>query len=558
MAASAPLQSRLWRGWLPSGLPGAGHDLTAAFALAAVAIPEQIATARLAGMPPVTGLLVFVAGSLGFFLLGSNRFLSVGADSTIAPVFAASLATLALAGGAHYQALAALLALQVGVIVAAAGLLRLGWVARLLSIPVITGFLAGIAIHIAISQLPALLGIAAGSGSVLSEIARLARNLALANPDTIAVGLGVCAATWGFEKIDIRLPGALIAMIVATLAVRFFGLAGKGVAILGAVTFSGFTPSVPAVTPSEISTLLPIAFIVSLVVMIQTVAVSKSFPEDTGVDGVNRDLVGAGVGSLVSGLVGGFPANASPPRTAIVCESGGTSRFAGFCAAGVVAAFLVFGLNLLAFVPQAALAGLLLFVARRIFHIDVMRMVASQSIAEFALLAITAAAIVVTPIETGVGIGIILSLLHGVWTITQTRAVIFEQVPGTTVWWPTSSHFAGETRPGIVVVGFQAPLFFLNAETFRRTIEKAVDSAPPPVHAIILEAGSIVELDFSGAQILSTLIREWRNRGVVLYVARLELLRAQQAFERFGILAQIGGQRTFHSVDDAVKHIPPI
>jgi SulP family sulfate permease len=549
-----PLPNR-GSGGLPASLPDAGHDLAAALALAAVAIPEQIATARLAGMPPAVGLMVFIAASFGFFVLGRNRYLSAGADSTIAPIFAAGLTTTAFVGTTvHYPALVALLALLVGVIVFAAGALRLGWIARLLSVPVIIGFLAGISIHILISQLPALFGVAAGQGTLINEVSQLLRNIARPNLLTILIGLGVFAATISCEKIDVRIPGALIAMVVATFCVWLFGLDHKGVAVLGVMVPVQFRPSMPSISLAELGQILPLSLIVALVVIIQTAAVSKSFPCEA--DDVNRDLVGVGLGNLISAIFGGFPVNSSPPRTAIVSESGGTSRFAGLCAAIAIGFFLIFGLGLLAYVPEAALAGLLLFVAQRIFRFDVMRTVASQSPAEFALLAATAVAIIIMPIDVGVGFGIALSLLHGVWTITQTRTIIFHQVPGTTIWWPAHPGFTGQTRPGVVVVGFQAPLFFLNAETFRKTFDSAVESAQCPVHTIILEASSIMEIDYSGAQILEALIRCWRDRGVSIYIARLESLRAQRAFEKFGILELIGEQRIFHSVDDAMKQIP--
>jgi sulfate permease, SulP family len=537
------------------GRRDAGRDLVAACAVAAVAIPEQMATARLAGMPAAMGLLVFVAGSFGFFLLGSNRSLSVGADSTIAPIFAGSLVLVAASGSPHYLALAALLAWLVGIMVAAAGAFRMGWIARLLSIPVITGFLAGIAVHIAVSQLPALLGIANTRHDLLGTLANLAHNIAHLNLIALAIGAAVFAITLGCEKIDIRLPGALIATILAAVAVWLLGPAGHGIAVLGAVSATNLGPGLPALALSDVARLLPIALIVSLVVMIQTTATSRAFQDDASAGDVNRDLLGVGFANILGGLFGGFPANASPPRTAIVSESGGKSRFAGLYAAVIVASFLLFGLGLLASVPEAALAGLLLFVARRIFRIATMKAIAAQSTAEFVLLLLTAAAIVVTPIETGVGIGIALSVLHGVWTITQTRAVEFQLVPGSTVWWPASPDFAGETRPGIVVVGFQAPLFFLNAETFRRTLDLAVHRAPQPVRAVILEASSIVELDYSGAQTLAWLIGHWKQQGVDFYVARLESTRAQRAFEKFGIFALLGDRRIFHSVADAVRQL---
>jgi len=543
------------QGLLPASTQEMGHDLVAALAVAAVAIPEQIATARLAGMPATAGLLVFVVGSLGFYFLGSNRFLSVGADSTIAPIFAASLALLAASGTPHYMALCAMFALLVGSIVVAAGIFRMGWIARLLSVPVITGFLAGIAIHIVVSQLPALLGIARGQGEFFGTVSALVQNLSHFNPITLAIGISVFAITFVCEKIDMRLPGALIAMILASLAIWSMGEAGHGVATLGLVQLGPLAATVPRLAYPDFANLLPLALIVALVVMIQTAATSRSFPD--AVDGVdiNRDLLGVGFGNILSGVFGGFPANGSPPRTAIVAESGGRSRLAGLCAAIVVGTFLAFGLRLLATVPLAALAGLLMFVAQRIFRFETIRSVAERSRAEFVLLFITATAIVVLPIAIGVGLGIALSLLHGVWTITQTRAVSFEQVPDTTIWWPASQKFKGSTRAGVVVVGFQAPLFFLNAETFRKTLEEAVLGASQPVTAIILEASSIVEIDFTGAQTLIATIHFWNDRGVAFYVTRLESLRAQQAIEKYDVLPLLGAAQTFHSVDDAMRHI---
>ena len=524
------------------------RDLMASLALAAIVIPEQLATARLAGVPPALGLIVFVAASAGFFLFGGNRYLSAGADSTIAPIFAGSLALLAAAGSPHYLALAAALALMVGGLAALAGLLRLGWIARLLSVPVITGFLAGIAIHIVVSQLPALLAIPGGGSTFLGAIASLARNIGQLNPHALVIGGFVFAAITASEKVDRRFPGALVAMALAAMAVMLFGW---NVPVLGVIHPPAFMPALPAVTLADFTHLLPTALIVTLVVMIQTATVSRAF--DGGEREIDRDLLGVGVGGMLSGLLGGFAANASPPRTAIVKESGGSSRLAGLFAVAIVSLFLLFAPGLLAHLPEAALAGLLMFVALRIFHLGTMRTIAVQSSAEFLLLAATALAIVLMPIATGVGVGIALSLLHGVWTIVQTRAVTFELIPGTTVWWPKNPGFHGETRPGLVVLGFQAPLFFLNAETFRVSLEQAVRKAPPPVRAVVLEASSMVELDFSGAQSLRDLIQHCRDQSVVFYVARLESLRAQQAFQTFGILPLLAHQRTFSTVADAVR-----
>jgi len=538
---------------MPVSVTDKRRDIAAALALAAIAIPEQIATARLAGAPPAIGLLVFTAGSVGFFLLGFNRYISVGADSTIAPIFAAVLAALAASGTPQYMAQAALVALMAGALVTASGLLQMGWVARLLSVPVVTGFLAGISVHIALSQLPALLGIPSGGPELAGLVKGLLANFAQANPVTIAIGLGVFAATFMGEKMNRRFPAPLIALIVCVLAVRFLDLAAHGVNTLGTIQRPPFV--MPHVAVDHVMELMPLSFLIALVIVIQTATVSRSMLDAGQAGNLNRDLVGVGAGNILSALVGGFAVNSSPPRTAIVRETGAASRLAGLLAGLLLGALYLFGLKLLTDVPVAALAGLLLFVAQRIFHLDVMRAIAARSRPEFALLCATAAAIIVAPVQIGVAIGVALSLMYGVWTIAQTQVLEFAQVHGSTVWWPIGRDFTGDKQPGIMVVGFQAPLFFLNADSFHKSLTDTLARAPQPIHAVVLEAGSMVELDYSAAQMLSRLIGDWKDKGVTFFVARLESVRGQHAFETFGILPLLGGQRAFHTVDEAVRFI---
>src|SRR5262245_31301711 len=198
-------------GWLP-------RDFVAGLMLAAIAIPGQLATARLAGMPPETGLYAFAAGSIAFAAFGANRFMSVAADSTIAPIFAGGVASLAAAGTSHYAELVTLLALLVGAILVTIGLLRAGWLATLLSIPVTTGFLAGISIHIMVGELPTLLGISEERGHLLLRLFHTLGQLGEANPYTVAIGAGVLVVTLGTARINSKIPGALIGVVGAGLA----------------------------------------------------------------------------------------------------------------------------------------------------------------------------------------------------------------------------------------------------------------------------------------------------------------------------------------------------
>ncbi|WP_213770705.1 SulP family inorganic anion transporter [Bradyrhizobium sp. dw_78] len=542
---------RSLQGYRPSFLT---HDLVAGFTLVAIAIPEQLATSRLGGFSPQIGFFAFLAGSLAFALFGSNRFLSSGADSTITPIFAGGLALLAISGSPDYAALAGALALMVGVVLVLGGIFRLGWVADLLSIPVTVGFLAGISIHILISQMPAILGLREPGGAMLERLATLVAQLPQANLFSLGIGLGVLALIALSERTDARIPGALIGLVAAAAATVFLGLESRGVAVLGEIPVALPSLAIPDIAVSRWLQLVPLALIVSIIVMVQTAATTRSFsPDPNQPPDVDRDFIGVGAGSLIAGMVGGFPVNSSPPRTAIVSETGGKSQLAILVAAAIVLALLAFGGNLLRHVPQAALGGVLLFVAMRIIRAGQIVAIYRQSRGELLLVLATAVAIIVLPIEQGVAIGITLSLLHGIWSTTRARVTLYERVPGTSIWWPCNPHIPGETQPGVVVAGFQAPLSFLNAYHFRNDMAALAQASTHPPRLIVLESTGIVEIDFTAAQLLSDTISACRASGAGFAIARLESERAQRAVERFGILPLLAKGQLFQSVEEAIK-----
>ena len=544
----------LFRSLASYSLPG---DLMAGLTLAAIAIPEQMATARLGGFAPQIGFFAFMAGSLGFALLGGNRFLSCGADSTITPIFAGGLAALAAVGSPQYQGYAVALALMVGMMMLAGGAFRLGGIANLLSVPVMVGFLAGISVHIIVSQLPGVLGLKSPSGPTLDRIGVLAGELSRSNPFTLCIGLGVLATVFVSEKISAKIPGALIGLVAATLATIGLGLESKGVSVVGSVPGTLPRLTLPELAPEHWVHLVSLAFVITVVVMVQTAATTRSFPSDPDKPAdVDRDFLGAGAGSVLSGLFGAFPVNASPPRTGIVAETGGQSQLAGLAAAAIVLALLAFGTGLLQHVPDAALGGILLFVALRIIRVKQIVTIYRQSFSEFLLIAATAALIIVLPIQQGAFLGIMLSLLHGIWSTTRARLVEFERVPGTTIWWPAHPHIAGERIEGVAVIGLQAPLSFLNAPGFRSDVTKVLGAATPQL--LVLEASGMVEIDFTAAQILLDVFKACNEQGVTVALARLESVRAQNAFERFRLFDALPREHVFHSVDEAVRKLAKV
>ena len=476
--------------------------------------------------------------------------------STIAPIFAGALAALAAAGTAHYAAAAAALSLAVGFALICAGALKLGSIADLLSIPVTTGFLIGVAGNILVLQAPAVLGVAPGHGPLAEQALSLLGRAEDANPWTLAIGLGVPAIMLAGERRGPRFPGALIGLCLAGLATVALRLEAKGVATLGAVAGAAPRLSLPAISWDDVRVVAPLAVLIALVVMVQTAATTRAFPDSAEGPDVNRDFIGVGAANALSGFIGAFPVDASPPSTAVVAEAGARSQLAPLLSAAAALGVLLFAGQALAHLPSAALAGVLLFVAIRLVRVKVMRDVWRRSRAEFLLIVATALAILALPIEEGVGVGVLLSLLHGVWTTTRAQAVEFERIPGTSVWWPRDNDAKGELVPGVRVIALQAPLSFLNAYDCRRHIERFVSDGMG-ARLIVIEANAMAEIDYTAATVLADLVGSLRGRGVDVAVARLELLRAQHSFERLGLFALIGRDHVFRSVQEAIDALAP-
>jgi sulfate permease, SulP family len=539
-------------GWLP-------RDFVAGLMLAAIAIPGQLATARLAGMPPETGLYAFAAGSLAFAAFGANRFMSVAADSTIAPIFAGGLASLAAVGSPHYADLVTLLALMVGAILVLVGLLRAGWLATLLSIPVTAGFLAGIAVHILVGELPTLLGMSEERGHLLLRLFHILGRLQEANPYALALGVGVLMVTLGMSRISSRIPGALIGVVGAGLAVAIFQLQTRGVSLLSPLSVELprlMLPSLPAAR--ELGHLVPLALIVAMVCIMQTSAVASAFPsEKSGPDNVSRDFAGVGAGGIAAGLIGSFSVDASPPSTAVVVESGGQSQIASITAVALMIGLFLLAADLMTYVPHAALSGILVYIALKIFRLDEMIRIWHRSRREILLVAASGGLVVALPIETGMLLAIVLSFVYSLYAVARPYCAELARVPGSTVWWPPGQDEEREHLPGVLVFAAAAPLTFTNAQYISDRIMTALAAAQAPVKLLVIEASGMIDIDYTGAQILQQTIATLRSRSIEVALARLSDTRAQEEAGRTGLLAALGPGRVFKSVEEAVRRMAP-
>jgi len=543
-----------WRRILSSmagGPVSAGPEVLAGLALLVIAVPEQLATSRLAGMPPITGLYAFVAGTVAFVALGSNPRLSVGADSTIAPLFAVALAHFATSGSPHYAALAGILAVAVGVMVAAVGLLRFGWIAEFLSAPIITGFLAGVAVIIVVHQLPDILGIAPPGGSTVHRVANVLAHLNRANGDTVVIAAAVFAVVVVAERLDRRAPAALIGLIGSTAAVAVWHLRAHGVDVLGTVAHGVPRMGLHDFSWTTLGDVLPAAAVVALVVISQTAATSRAFPrgDDRPLD-VGRDFVGVGAGSILAGLTGSFPVNASPVRTSAIAGAGGRTKLAGLGAAAMVV-LLVPAAGALKDVPVATLGAILVYVGLRLFHWRDLSAILRFDVFEFGLALVTLLTVALLGVEQGIAVAVVLAILDRTRLSARPSVHVMGKIPGTTSWEPLEWAGDKSQEPGIVVLLFASPLFYANAEHFRAQVRDALDGATT-LKALVLDVVGMHDVDYTGSLTLRALLDELdRHHARVGFARAGEHLRAN--LERAGLMTRIGPGNFFPSVDEAVS-----
>ena len=526
-------------------------DALAALILLVIAVPEQLATSRLAGMPPITGFYAFVAGTTLFALLGSNPQMSVGADSTIAPLFAVGVARLAPSGSLHYQDLVAILAVMVGTLVALVWLLRLGWIAEFLSAPIIAGFLAGVAVIIVVHQLPDLLGVHGVSGSTAHRVGTVLSHLGRVHPATLAIGVGVFAVVIVSELVDRRIPGALIALVVSTALVAAAHLQVHGVAVLGPIAHGAPRFGLTGLSGATIGKLAPLAGVVALVVVTQSAATTRAFADRGryGVD-VGRDLLGVGAGSVVAGLAGAFPVDASPPRTAAVAGAGGRTQVSGLLAAAAVAAFVP-AAGLLRDVPLAALAGVLVFVAVRIFPARELVAIARFDRFELALALITLLAVALIGVEQGIAVAVGLAILDRTRLDSRPQLHVLGRIRQTTSWAPLSAPSHPDQVPGVLVVLFATPLWYANATRFRAELEAAKRRTVGELRLVVLDALGMSDLDYTGARVLEQALDALDRDHVDFAVSRAgRHLRDNLA--RSGLETRIGADHFYASADEAV------
>ena len=507
-------------------------DVVAGLTVWAVLVPEALAYATIAGVPPVVGLYAAPAALVLYAVLGTSRLLVVGPMAAAAALSAAAVGSLT-GDPAEAIVLTAVLALVVGAIAAAAGVLRLGFVAAFISEPVLKGFVVGLALTIIAGQVPKLFGLHAAHGSFVERVVDVVGDLDDLHVTSLVVGAVALAALLVLHRVAPRVPAPLVVVVAAIVAAKVLDLQDRGVAVVGDITAGLPDVGLPDAGWDDYAALTASAVGIALVAFAEGLAAAKSYAAAVGdrID-ANRELVALGAANIGAGLTSGMVVAGSLSKTAVNRSAGARSQLAGVVAAGLTVVTLLVLTGLFEDLPEPVLAAVVVAAVVDLVDLAALRRLARVHTAGLGriygyaaradLLAAVAALVGVLVLETlpGLFLGIGMSALLLVYRASRPHVAVVGRLDADGSWADVARHPDARPAPGVVVVRPEAGLFYGNADTVRAAIVAAVDGAGDPVHGVVLDAQSVPSIDITAADMLAELARELERRGIGFSVAR--------------------------------------
>jgi SulP family sulfate permease len=537
----------------PARLP---TDLIAGATLAALAIPEVMGYTKIAGTPVITGLYTLLLPILAFAIFGSSRHLVVGADSATAAILATGLlATGAVAQSPEYVQLTSLAALMCAVLLVAARLLKLGFIANFLSRSVLIGFLTGVGIQVAMGEVGGMFGISGETGGTVEKfLETLAAIPTGTSVPTLVVSISVLAVIVGLGRLNKAIPGALIAVVGAIAASYLLDLGAHGVTVLGTVPGGLPSLSLPTgvITGANIVALLPTVVSMVVVILAQSAATSRAYAMKYGDSfDENVDLVGLGLANAAAGITGTFVVNGSPTKTEMVDSAGGRSQASQLTAGVIVAAVLLFLTGPLAYMPNAVLASVVFLIGLRLVDYRGMAAIARLRPGEFAVALATAATVVIVGVEQGIVLAMALSIVEHIYHSYRPYDTLLALAPDGT---PGPVPLAGraEAVPGLVIYRFGASLYYANGSRFSEEIMDLVEGADPRLRWLAVSASSIGDIDYSGSDTIRQVREELARTGVTFAICDLDP-KIRRQLDAYGLTEAIGADRIFATAVDLLE-----
>jgi high affinity sulfate transporter 1 len=531
------------------------RDIVAGVVLTTLLVPQGMAYAELAGLPPITGLYTSITCLLGYAVFGPSRILVLGPDSSLGPMIAATILPLAGADGSPERAveLASLLAIMVAAIMIVAAVAKLGFIADLISKPTMIGYLNGLALTILVGQLPKLFGFKVEGEGLIAEFTGFVKGLAHGEAVAAAAAVGIAgiAVILILQRWLPKVPAVLIMVVLAIAATSVFSLADHGVSLVGVLP-KGFPPlTIPHVRLSDLGLLFAGALGISLVALADTISTASAFAARTGqeIDG-NQEMIGIGAANLAAGLFQGFPVSTSGSRTAVAERSGAKTQFTGVTGAVLIILMIVLVPGLFRNLPNPALAAVVITASLSLADIPGTVRLWRQRKAECLLSIAAFLGVALLGVLPGIAIAVGLSILNvfrRAWWPYDTELGRVEGLPG---YHDTHLHPDAQHLPGLVIYRFDAPLFFANATTFRDEVRRMARAEPPPTW-ILIAAEPVTDVDTTASDVLEDLDEALNARGISLVFAELKD-PVREKIERYGLTRTIDPRHFYPTIEAAV------
>ncbi|WP_249353363.1 SulP family inorganic anion transporter [Rhodococcus sp. Q] len=529
-------------------------DITAGIALTALLIPAGMGYAQAAGLPPETGLYATIVPLLVYALVGPSKILVLGPDSSLAPIIGAAVLPLAAGDPERAVALAGLLAILMGAILVLGGILRLGFVTDLLSKPIRLGYLNGIALVVVVSQIPKLLGFSVDGVNLIDEMRATVSAIAGGeiDPSAAAIGIGGIAVIVAFKLFHSRIPGVLVAVFGAIAVAYFLGL-DDDIPMVGALPQGLPAPALGGLQWSDVAELIGPAAGIALVAFADTGVLSRTFAARRGesVDG-SQEMRAIGTANVASGLLGGFPMSASSSRTPVAEQNGAKTQLTGVVGALLIVVFILVAPGLTGYLPEAALAAVVIVAATSLVDIRSIVDMWSMSRVETVLAIAAFLGVALVGVLEGIVVAIALSFVAVVvhaWRPYRTELVA---VPGIDGYHDIKRNPTGHRIPGLVIIRFDAQLFFANGAIFDDYARRVVARSPEPVRWVIIASEPMTGVDTTAMDELVELDQYLSGNGIELVFAEMKD-PVKDKLQRLGLGERFGSDHFYPTLETAVE-----
>lgn len=528
-------------------------DLIAGLSVAAVALPVGIAYAQLAGFPPAVGIYSSILPAIAYAFFGSSRQLVVNPDSAACMIVAATIAPLAVSDAARYIDLTVLLSIITGLLCMVGGILKFGVIANFLSLPILTGYLNGIALSIIASQVGTFFGFSISRGGFFHTVGEAVSRINESHVVTLILGVSLFLSIRLLKKYIPKIPAPLIATVAGILVVYFFGLTQQGIKVVGNVPPGFPSPHIPGVSSTELSSLFVGGLGIMLVSFCSMMTTARAFAAKNGYRiKANQDMFALGISDLASGLSGGFAVSGADSRTAVADANGGKTQMTSIIAALAIAMVLLFLTGPLALVPTAALAAILVSSAIGLFDISSLKRYYKINKSEFFFSIVAMLGVMTVGVLQGVVIAVALALFKLLRLTSRPHDAVLEPMKDQIGVYSGSRENTLGSIPGVLIYRYDAPLLFFNADYFKDRVQQVIAESVTKPSWFILDAEAMSLVDITGCDALEETRRLLEKDGIVMVLARSKGLFKVNVI-RYGLLESFGKERIFYSVHTAVE-----